>query len=176
MEEESLLRLLAAVEVNSEHVIAQGIVRSARERSLELPGARDFRAVPGKGAEAVVDGLPVSVGNRALMEEDLGLQIPANPFLEELGKQGKTVVYAAVDGRLAGAVALADLIRDESRQAVQALKQMGVEVAMLTGDSRSVAQWVAGELALDTVFAEVRPEEKASKVKELQAQGKVVCW
>lgn len=107
--------------------------------------------------------------------EQNGVAVPDAPRLAALGRQGKTVVYAAADGRLAGAVALADMVRDESRETVRALKQMGLEVAMLTGDSQAVADYVAAELGLDTVFAEVRPEQKADKVKELQGQAKVVA-
>jgi Cu2+-exporting ATPase len=173
-DEEALLRRVAAAEVNSEHVIAQGIVRSAQERNLSLPQATDFRAIPGKGAQAVVEGVKLAVGNRALMT-DLGLALPENDRLEEVARQGKTVVYASADGRLVGAIALADLIREESREAVRALKEMGLEVAMLTGDSQPVADWVAGDLGLDIVFAEVRPEQKADKVKSLQAEGKAVA-
>ncbi|HIC96724.1 TPA: heavy metal translocating P-type ATPase, partial [Candidatus Bipolaricaulota bacterium] len=164
---ETLLRRVAAVEVNSEHVIARGIVNAA---GGSRPEVRGFRALPGKGVQAEVEGVALAVGNRALMEE-LGLPIPDDPRLAELGRQGKTVVYAAADGRMVGAIGLADLIREESREAVAALKRMGIEVAMLTGDSRAVAEWVAGELGLDVVFAEVKPEEKAAKVKELQSQG-----
>ncbi|TKJ28812.1 MAG: copper-translocating P-type ATPase [Chloroflexi bacterium B3_Chlor] len=175
-DEDTLLRRVAAVELNSEHVIAKGIVRSAAgaEHAKPLPQATDFQAIPGKGARAVVEGMKLAVGNRALLA-DLSLSLPDNPRLAELEAQGKTVIYAAADGRLVGAIALADLIREESREAVQALKEMGLQVAMLTGDSRAVADWVAGELDLDIVFAEVRPEQKADKMKELQGQGKVVA-
>ena len=173
-DEEILLRRVAAVEVNSEHTIAQSIVRSVGERDVSLQQATDFRAIPGKGAEAVVEGVRLAVGNRALMA-DLGLSVPDNPRLADLARQGKTVVYAAADGKLVGAIGLADLIREESREAVRALREMGLEVAMLTGDSQPVADWVAGELGLDIVFAEVRPEQKADKVKSLQAQGKAVA-
>ena len=175
-DEDTLLRRVAAAEVNSEHVIAQGVVRSAAEAedAKRLPQATDFQAIPGKGAQAVVEGVKLSVGNRALLG-DLGLSLPDNPRLAELERQGKTVIYAAADGRLVGAIALADLIREESREAVHALKEMGLQVAMLTGDSRAVADWVAGELDLDIVFAEVRPEQKSEKIKELQGQGKVVA-
>ncbi|RMF32574.1 MAG: heavy metal translocating P-type ATPase [Chloroflexi bacterium] len=174
-DEETFLRRVAAAEVNSEHVIAQGVVRSAEERGLApLPQATDFRAIPGKGAEAVVEGVQLAVGNRALLAER-GLSSPDAPRLTALEEKGKTVIYAAADGRLVGAIALADLIREESREAVRALREMGLEVAMLTGDSQAVADWVAGELGLDLVFAEVRPEQKADKVKSLQAQGKIVA-
>ncbi|HUW14098.1 MAG TPA: heavy metal translocating P-type ATPase, partial [Anaerolineae bacterium] len=175
-DEDTLLRRVAAAEVNSEHVIAQGVVRSAAEAegAKRLPRATDFQAIPGKGAQAVVEGVRLSVGNRALLG-DLGLSLPDNPRLAELERQGKTVIYATADGRLVGAIALADLIREESREAVHALKEMGLQVAMLTGDSQAVADWVAGELDLDIVFAEVRPEQKSEKIMELQGQGKVVA-
>ncbi len=173
-DEETLLRRVAAVEINSEHTIAQGIVRAAQERELSLPQATDFEAVPGKGAKATVEGRHLFIGNRALIEQ-VGAAVPSDPRLAELARQGKTVIYVAADERLIGALALADLIRDESREAVRALKQMGLEVAMLTGDSQAVADYVAAELGLDIVFAEVRPEQKADKVKELQRQGKVVA-
>jgi Cu2+-exporting ATPase len=173
-DEEMLLRRTAALEVSSEHVIAQSIVKAAEERVPALPEASGFRAVPGKGAQGAVEGVQLFVGNRALMEE-IGVDVPEDPRLAALGQQGKTVVYVATNARLLGAIGLADLIRDESREAVRTLKEMGLQVAMLTGDSRPVAEWVAGELGLDIIFAEVRPEEKADKVKELQAQGKVVA-
>ncbi len=175
-DEDTLLRRVAAVEVNSEHVIAQSIVRSAAqaEHAKPLPQATDFRAIPGKGAQASVEGVELAVGNRALMA-DLGLSLPDSPRLAELQQQGKTVVYAAAEGRVVGAIALADLIREESREALTGLKGMGLQVAMLTGDSQAVADWVAGELDLDIVFAEVQPEQKADKIKGLQAQGKVVA-
>ena len=173
-DEETLLRRVAAVEVNSEHTIAQGIVRAAQERELSLPQATDFEAVPGKGAKATAEGKHLFIGNQALMEQ-VGVAVPDDPRLAELARQGKTVIYVAADRRLVGALALADMIRDESREAVPALKQMGLEVAMLTGDSQAVADYVAAELGLDIVFAEVRPEQKADKVKELQRQGKVVA-
>ncbi|MGD2176602.1 MAG: heavy metal translocating P-type ATPase [Anaerolineae bacterium] len=172
-DEETLLEQVAAAEVNSEHTIARGLVRSAEERGLSLPQATDFKAIPGKGMEATVEGVKLSVGNSALMEE-LGLSVPENPRLREIAQQGKTLVYAAAE-ELVGAIGLADIVRDESREAVRALRGMGLEVAMLTGDSQAVADWAAEELELDTVFAEVRPEQKADKVKSLQAQGKTVA-
>ena len=181
-DEETLLRRVAAVEVNSEHTIAQGIVRTAQERELSLPQATGFEAVPGKGAKATVEGSRLFIGNQALMEQ-IGVAVPDDPRLVDLAQQGKTVVFVATETEgdregsplLVGAIGLADMVREESREAVRALKRMGLEVAMLTGDSRSVADWVAGELELDTIFAEVRPEQKADKVKELQRQGKVVA-
>lgn len=174
LDEGELLRLVAAVEAASEHAIAQGIVRSARERGLALPEATGFQAIPGKGARAEVEGRTLYVGNRALIGE-LGVAIPSHPRLEELEGEGRTVVFAAADGKLLGAIALADLVREESRAAVAELKAMGIEVAMLTGDSRKVADWVAGALGIDAVFAEVKPEEKAQVVRGLQQEEHVVA-
>jgi len=172
--EAELLAKVASVEVNSEHVIARAIVRAAQTRGLPLSGVGDFHAVPGKGARATVDGARLYVGNGALLAE-IGLRAPEHPALAEWGRQGKTAVYAATDGRLLGALGVADVIRDESHEAVRALQAMGLQVAMLTGDSQAVADYVGRELGLNVVLAEVRPADKAAKVKELQSQGRVVA-
>jgi len=173
-DEDALLSRTAAVEVNSEHVIAQAILRAAQERGLASPQASGFQALPGKGAQASVGGSPIFVGNQALLEE-IGVARADNPLLAEWGQQGKTLVYVATQTQVVGAIAVADLIRDESREAVQAVKAMGLQVAMLTGDSQAVADYVSRELGLDLVFAEVPPANKALKVRELQAQGKRVA-
>ncbi|MHB9106880.1 MAG: heavy metal translocating P-type ATPase [Armatimonadota bacterium] len=172
--EPQLLQLTAALEVNSEHSIAQGIVHSARERNLTISTAGDFRAVPGRGAQATVNGQTISAGNRALMEQ-LGIDIAgAAHRAESLTSQGKTLVYVARGNDFAGLIALADVIRPESYAVVRELKALGIEVAMLTGDHTNVAAYVAQELGLDTYFAEVQPGQKANKVKALQAEGKRV--
>jgi len=174
LQEDDLLRTTSALEANSEHSIAQGIVREARERSLAIPAATDFRAVPGRGAQATVEGETLAAGNQALMD---GLGVDINPVAAQVNtfsSQGKTVIYVARGGKLAGIIALADIIRPESFEAVRELKALGLQVVMLTGDHRSVAEYVAGALGLDTYFAEVQPGEKAEKVKALQGQGKRV--
>lgn len=173
-DKDRLLQLIAGAEQASEHTIAQGIVRSAKERSLSLPEAETFQAIPGKGAQARVQGQTLYVGNRALMD-DIGVKGTDDPRLSELEQEGKTVVFAAIAGKLLGALALADVIREESYEAVSALKAMGVKVAMLTGDTERVAEWVGRELGLDVVFSEVKPEEKTAKIAELQAQEHVVA-
>ena len=174
MTEEQLLRMTAALEANSEHSIAQGIVRGARERGLEAPAAADFRAVPGRGVQATVEGETLAAGNRALMEQ-LGVDVnPVAAQVNTFSSQGKTVIYVARGGKPAGIIALADIIRPESYEAVRELKALGVQVAMLTGDHRNVAEYVAGELGLDTYFAEVQPDQKADKVQALQREGKRV--
>ncbi len=150
--EADLLRLAAGVERNSEHVIGKAIVAHAESRGVSLPDVVDFTALPGKGARAKADRHAVVLGNRALLD-DLGLEPPAEA--DRLAAQGKTIVHAVVDDRLAGVIALADVIRDESGEAVADLKSMGIRVAMLTGDNRTTAAYVAGQLGLDTFFAEV---------------------
>lgn len=169
--EEDLLRKAAAMEVNSEHVIAKGIVAKARERKVPLLGAEKFEAVPGKGARAVVDGDEVYVGNEALMKS-LGIEVAGSRNrMGRLSSQGKTVVYVSTNKEIKGLIALSDIIRKESREAVKALKDANVKVAMLTGDNRKTAKYVAEELGLDTYFAEVLPGDKSSKIEQLQGQG-----
>ncbi len=171
--EDEILAIVAAVEQDSEHTIAQGIVRSAAERGLDLPHASGVKAIPGKGVHGTIDGRSIHVGNRALMEQ-IGVALPDDPRLVALEEDGKTLVFAASE-KIMGAIALADLIRDESRSAVAELKSAGIQVAMLTGDSKPVAEWVGRELGLDLVFPEVKPGEKAMRVKQLQEEGQVVA-
>ena len=170
------LALAAAVEGDSEHAIAQGIRRSAAAKKLELPSVTEFEALKGRGVRARSDGKEVHLGGPRLLEM-LGLRAEGSlaEFSEEAGRKGQSVVYLITEGKPAAALAVADVIRPESRQAVQALHEMGVEVAMLTGDSEEVARAVAEELGIDRYFAEVLPEHKDRKVIELQEQGKRVA-
>lgn len=172
--EEQLLRLVASAEQNSEHPIAQGVVRSAQAEELQPLPVKNFRAIPGKGAQAEVDGTDILIGNLALMQDE-GIAIPVSPEMDSFAESGKTIIHAASKGRYLGTLALADLIREESREAIKALKDLGIQAALLTGDARSVAAWVAGELGIDHVFAEVRPEDKRDKVVELQSEGRTVA-
>ncbi len=165
MAEEELLRYAAAVESHSEHPIAKGIVDAVDSP----PSVQGFNSIPGKGAEGRVDGNDVKIVSPGYLREN-GYEMSDGRY-EELSGQGKTVVFVLIDDELAGAVALADVIREESKEAVAALKNMGIQVMMLTGDNEQVAEWVAGELDLDDYFAEVLPDEKADKVKEVQARG-----
>lgn len=167
--EDDLLSLTAAVEQNSEHIIAKAIVEYAQMKVKKIPKATDFKAIPGKGAEAKVEASRVYVGSPNLLKE---LNIEANDGkIVELQEQGKTVVFSVVDGKLAGAFALADRIREESRMAVQDLKAKGVKVYMLTGDAEAVAKGVSKELGIDDYFAQVLPDQKAEKIKSLRDQG-----
>jgi Cu2+-exporting ATPase len=166
--EDKLLSLTAAVEQDSEHIIAKAIVEYAKVKNIEIAEASDFRALPGKGAEAKVGKSKVSVGSPNLLKE---LNIKADDEkLVGLQEQGKTVVFTVVDGKLAGAFALADKIREESRTAIQNLKAKGIKVYMLTGDAEAVAKGVSEELGIDDYFAQVLPDEKAAKIKSLKDQ------
>jgi len=171
--EQDVLRLAASLESRSEHPIAAGIVRAADERGLRYPAPEGFRAIPGKGAEARVEGTVVRVVSPGYLVEQ-GTPV-ADARVALLAEQGKTVVYVLRDGVVAGAIALADVIRPESREALARLKARGVKVMMLTGDATPVARWVAGELGLDEYFAEVLPDQKASKVRAVRARGLTVA-
>ena len=167
--EDKLLGLAAAVEFNSEHVIAKAIVEHAQNRGVKIPQAAKFKALPGRGAYGKVGRSEVYVGSVNLLDE-LGISV-SDPKVLELMRQGKTVVFVVVDGKLAGALALADIIRAESYEAVRELKARGVKVYMLTGDSEEVASWVAKELGIDDYFARVLPDKKAEKIKMLKDEG-----
>jgi Cu2+-exporting ATPase len=175
-DQQKLLGIVAALERDSEHPLAQAIVKAAEERKLSLPDAHNFQSLPGRGVEAEVGGAMYQVGGPRLLEQ-AGISVPdaLAPQTAEWGKRGQTVVYLVRGSKVLAALALADVIRPESRQAVDALRKQGLEVAMLTGDSQDVANWVARELGITTVFAQVLPEHKASRVRELQEQGKRVA-
>ncbi|KHO20107.1 ATPase [Mycolicibacterium setense] len=164
--ENDLLALAAAAEADSEHPLARAIVAAARRRGLDIPAAGDFSSSPAVGVSALVNGQRVQVGGPALLEQAGQAALPATAQWD-----GATVLHVLVEGRLAGALALADEVRPESRQAVDALHALGIEVVMITGDAPSVASAVASELGIDRVFAGVRPEDKAAKVAELQHEG-----
>nr|WP_241549857.1 heavy metal translocating P-type ATPase [Acidithiobacillus sulfuriphilus] len=168
--EDEVVRLAAALESQSEHPIAAGIVAYAtKEKGIGFEPPKEFRAIPGKGAQAIVEGRHVKVVSPGYLKEN-GLDA-GDERVGALASQGKTVVYLLVDEKPAGAVALADIIRAESREALARLKGMGVQVMMLTGDSAAVARWVAQEMGLDDYFAEVLPGQKAEKIKEVKARG-----
>jgi len=172
---EELLRLTAAVERESEHPLAEAIVRHAEAAGLpEVPATR-FENVPGHGAVATVDGHRVAVGNLRLLGRE-GIELgPLAARRDELAAGGRTVVLVAVDGRAVGLLGIADAPRETSAAAVAALHEAGVEVVMLTGDNRATAERIAAELGIDTVIAEVLPGDKAAKVAELQRTGRKVA-
>ena len=173
--EADFLALVGSVEQSSEHPIAQAIVAHARERGLRLSDATEFEAIAGHGLRGSVGGHLLLSGNGKLLR-DHGIDLGAlEQRGEELQGAGRTLVYTAIDGRAAGLIAVADALRPSARQTIDELHALGVEVAMLTGDNRATAERIAADLGLDTVFAEVLPGDKAAKVRELQARGKVVA-
>ncbi|MCH7550447.1 MAG: heavy metal translocating P-type ATPase, partial [Proteobacteria bacterium] len=171
-----ILRLVAAAESKSEHPIAEAIVRAARENGLDIPNVVDFKAEPGFGIEAGVDGHRVQVGADRYMER-LGIDLKdVEARAGEMAAEAKTPLYAAVDGKLAAVIAVADPLKDSSREAIRALHALGLEVAMLTGDNRGTAEAIARQAGIDRVMAEVLPGQKADEVKRLQAGGKKVAF
>lgn len=175
-DEGEALALAAAVEGDSEHMIARGIREAAQEKELQRPQVSNFEALKGRGVKASHNGQTVYVGGPRLLEH-LKMDLPPaiTDFTGQAGEKGQTVVYLVEDGQATAAFALADVIRKESKTAVDRLHEMDIEVAILTGDSEDVAKAVAGELGIDRYFAEVLPEDKDKKVTELQEQGKKVA-
>jgi Cu2+-exporting ATPase len=169
------LRLAAAVERDSEHSIAQGIVKTAGERGIVAPAVKNFRAIPGQGVEAEVEGRRLLVGGPALIRQN---GVTMEPMLREAVTRAVERAQSAivlVEGKAVLAVfAVSDAIREESAEAVRRLHQQGIEVVMMTGDAKAVADAVAAELSIDHVLAEVLPEQKASKIAEARAQNKRV--
>ena len=175
-DENRALALAAAVEGDSEHLIARAIRKASDDRKIELPTISNFSAIKGRGVQATFEGKSVYVGGPRLLEMlKLSPSQTLSSFAEEAGRKAQSVVFLVLDKQVIAAFAVADVIRPESKEAVQRLHKMGVEVAMLTGDSRPVAEAVAKELGIDHVFAEVLPEHKDQKVAELQSQGKRVA-
>jgi Cu2+-exporting ATPase len=171
--EEELLRLAATLESQSEHPIAAGVVQAARNRGVAVAAPREFRAIPGRGAEAVVEGKQVKVVSPGYLRDSKGAV--ADSRIRELSAQGKTVVLVLVGDAVAGAIALADVVREESRPALSRLNQLGIRTMMLTGDSQAVAREVARELGLDEFFAEVLPDQKATQIRSVKARGSTVA-
>ncbi len=175
-DDDRALALAAAIEGDSEHLIARAIRDASNDHKVDLPTISNFSAIKGRGVQATFDGKSVYMGGPRLLEKlELTPSESLSGFADEAGRKAQSVVYLVVENEVVAAFAVADKIRSESKQAVQRLHEMGVEVAMLTGDSRPVAEAVASELGIDHVFAEVLPEHKDQKIAELQSQGKRVA-
>ncbi|MCR4325896.1 MAG: heavy metal translocating P-type ATPase [Patescibacteria group bacterium] len=175
--EEDVLRVAASLNADSEHPLAHAMVEEWKRRGSTLSNVRDFARVPGKGARGIVDGKRVAIGNDALLaEENVKMPEEGARRVAELAREGKTVVHLTIDGSFAGSIALADIIREESRAAISALHDVGITTAMITGDSEEVAQWVARELGIDEHFARVLPGQKSERVKALQMKGNKVAF
>ena len=172
--EKDLLKIAAIAESRSEHPLAQAIVKKAKELGIQIPEPEAFDAVPGHGIKATYEGKEILVGNRKLMERE-GVDISQlNERIESLENEGKTVMIVAYDGMAIGLIAVADVLKEHSAEAVKALQDMGIEVVMLTGDNRRTANAIAKQLGIKKVLAEVLPGQKAEEVKKLQEEGRIV--
>jgi Cu+-exporting ATPase len=172
LDERAALRLVASLERASEHPLAQAIVDAAAERGLALAPVQDFASMTGQGVVGTVEGRQVAVGSRRFFEK---MQSSLFEKADELRAQGKTALFAAVDGKVVAVIAMADPIKETSAEAVNALKAQGLRLVMLSGDSRKTAEAVGRQLGIDEVFAELLPEQKVERVRALQAQGRVVA-
>ena len=170
--QDETLQLAASLDTFSQHPIAKAVVIKAKERGLSLKEPKKFETLKGKGVKAIIDNKEIMVGGPALLE-DVGIVIPAeiSKQVEDAGKKGQTVIFILKDRALLGSIAFVDIIREESRNALKALKELGIKSAMITGDSEEVAKWVSEELGIDEYFARVLPHQKSEKVKELQKRG-----
>jgi Cu+-exporting ATPase len=173
--ESHFLALVAAAEKNSEHPLAEAIVRGIREKSIVLPDAESFEAVPGYGIRSIVEGKEVLIGTRKWMANNQ-IEIESTfDAMNALEESGKTAMLVAIEGRYAGIVAVADTIKETSKRAVARLKELGLDVVMITGDNERTANAIARQVGIDRVLAEVLPEGKADEVKKLQQSGMKVA-
>src|SRR3989338_5906839 len=173
--EEEVIRLAASVNSHSEHPIGMAIVAEAKKRNITLAEVKNFARIPEGGVTGIVAGKEIAVGNERALGKNAVSGEEFKSRADALSMEGKTVVYVTSGGSLVGAIALVDVIREESREAISALKNLGVRVAMVTGDSEDVASWVSKELGIDEYFAKVLPHEKSEKVKLLQSRGEKVA-
>jgi len=170
-----VLKYGASTEKGSEHPLAEAIIKKATDQKIELSDPKDFNAVPGYGIEAKIDGKKVLLGNLKLMR-DRNIEIKdLEQKAEELAADGKTPMYVAIEGKVAGIIAVADTLKDNSKKAVEGLHKLGLEVIMLTGDNKRTAQAIAKKVGIDRILSEVLPQDKVNEVKKLQSEGKVVA-
>lgn len=173
--EDELVRLAASVDSHSEHPISHAIVEESKKRNLKIDLITDFKRLPGKGVAGKVNGQNILVGGHAILDKNFSLSGELKSKIDHEAEKGKTIIYILKNSELLGVFGLADVIREESREAIKGLKTMGVKVAMITGDSEKVAEWVAKDLEIDEYFARVLPGEKSEKVKLLQSKGNKVA-
>src|SRR5699024_10620690 len=167
--EEEVLSFAASLEQNSEHPIASGILNDAKEKEINFGSITDFESITGKGIEGKVDGKRVNVVSPGYVNEN-NLDFDRKLF-NDMSEEGKTVVFVLLEDQLIGMIALADIVRETAKEAIATLKENGVHSVMLTGDNEKVAQWVARQLGIDEVYAEVLPDDKADQVKKIQEKG-----
>ncbi|MGD9143799.1 MAG: heavy metal translocating P-type ATPase, partial [Dehalococcoidia bacterium] len=175
LSEKDILRTAAAVESKSEHPLGEAVIREARERDIRISRATHFRALPGQGAEATVNKRSVLLGNLKLMKERGITTAEVEAEVDELQKDGKTVIFLAVDKELSGIIGLADTLKPGARETVEKLRRRGIEVAMITGDNRNTASAIARAAGIDRVLSEVLPENKADEIRKLQDEGRIVA-
>ncbi|QWB31889.1 MULTISPECIES: heavy metal translocating P-type ATPase [Exiguobacterium] len=173
--EETLLQLTASAEKGSEHPLGEAIVRAAEEKKMKMMSLGNFEAIPGHGIEVMIDGKTLLAGNRKLMVKQNISLTALEEVSDKLAQQGKTPMYVAIDNQIAGIIAVADTVKENSRKAIEKLQKMGIEVAMITGDNKGTAMAIAKQVGIDRVLSEVLPEDKANEVKKLQAEGKKVA-
>jgi Cu+-exporting ATPase len=174
IDEDMLLSTAAAAEKGSEHPLGEAVIEAATERQLKQDAVGEFQALPGRGIEAVLKGKKLLLGNRRLMEER-GVEVTLLKEAETLAGEGKTPLYVAMDGYLAGIIAVADVIKPDSRRAIDKLHSMGIKTVMITGDNRGTAEAIARQAGIDDVLADVLPGDKADRVKKLQQEGRKVA-
>ncbi|MBA3769517.1 MAG: cadmium-translocating P-type ATPase [Blastocatellia bacterium] len=174
LDETEILRLAASLERSSEHPLADAIVKGAEEKNISFAKVDNFESITGKGVLGTIDGLEVLLGNTKLIKDN-GIDVAQSKEADELRNEGQTVMFVAVDGKLAGLLGVADTIKESAKEAVEELHRQRIEVVMMTGDNAKTAEAVAKKLGIDKVFADVLPEQKAEKVKELQALGRIVA-
>lgn len=170
--DKQVLGYAAAVERNSEHIIGKGIIKKAKEQKIKILSVTNFKAVPGKGARGLVKGKEIFIGNLALIDQ-FRIKNTFQKDAEKLASQGKTIVYVTDKSNVLGVISLSDVIRKESKETIKLLKEMNIKTAMITGDNKQTAEYVAKKLGIDIYFSNVLPEDKVNKIKELQKKGKV---
>jgi Cu+-exporting ATPase len=174
VDETQLLKLSASAEKGSEHPLGEAIVNEAKEKNIDFLKVESFEAIPGEGIEVVIQNKKMLLGNKKLMD-DRGVEISLQKESDRLAEEGKTPMYIAIDNKLAGIIAVADVMKSSSKRAIEVLHRMGIEVAMITGDNRRTAEAIAKQVGIDRVLAEVLPQDKANEVKKLQVEGKKVA-
>ncbi len=173
--EKALLQIAASIESNSEHPLAEAIVNSGKEKGIEILSVEKFRAMPGYGIKSSVDGQNIQIGNRKLMEiEKVEIEFSDSDY-DRLSNEGKTPMYMAVDGKLTALIAVADIIKETSQEAIEKLHKLGLKTIMLTGDNEKTARYIASQVGIDEVIAEILPYQKANQVKKLQENGEFVA-
>ncbi|APQ73630.1 heavy metal translocating P-type ATPase [Clostridium botulinum] len=175
VDEKYLLQVAATAEKGSEHPLGEAIVKKAEEENLELFQGKNFRAIPGKGIEVIIEDKKVLLGNLRLMEE---YEVEIKDFMDKshkLSKEGKTPMFIAIENKIKGIIAVADTLKENSKKAIEKLHDMGVEVVMITGDNKNTAEAIGKQVGIDKIFAEVLPSDKANWVKKLQQEGKIVA-